>query len=109
MDFQEFCDNYQHEVKENYLLREIGNALQKISTNRKICDYLLKQIDAHMWARDHELPQDVVTEFDQHIKALNIACNDRTGCANEDWDAFQMCLKHLSKQDLNAVRHMLLI
>ncbi len=108
MDFQQFCTQYKHEVKEKYLLNQIATALQKITSNKNVCDYLIKHIDACNWAKnDIELNPDVLKEFDQHMKVLSTQCNSHLECATMDWESLRVCLRHLSKTDLVAIRQML--
>ncbi len=108
--FQTFCTQYKHEVKEQYLLKEIAKVLQKIDGNSNLYKHLLKQIDACNWAKnDTDLDDEIIKEFDNHIKDLTIKCNNHLMYTTEDWETFKLCLRHLSQNDIASVRDMLLL
>jgi len=107
-NFAHFQIEYKHELKERYLLVQLGKAFEKIHGNQKRCAYLTKKIHACNWGKnDSELSPEIVREFDFHIKSLNTQFNDHSMCAQEDWDSLQLCLKHLSMEDIKSVKQML--
>ena len=106
IEFQHFQMQYKEEVKDNYLVTQIAKALHKIAINQERCAYLAKQIDSCAWATSTTtFTEDVIAEFDIHVKNLITQCNSYIICAEEEnWDCLQLCLKHLSRKDIQRVK-----
>lgn len=109
LNVQEYCAQYMHEVKENYLLKQIITALTTIQNNKAKCDYLAKQMDASKFVQtDVKQHLDVNQELDLHIKALQTKYNSHVIYSDEsDWDTLKHCLRYLSQTDLDHVKNML--
>ena len=108
-EFQHFQMQYKEEVKDNYLVTQIALALHKIAINKERCVYLTKQIDSCTWAKSSTtFTDDVIAEFNTHVKNLTTQCNSYVICSEEEnWECLQLCLKHLSRQDIQRVKFIL--
>ncbi len=108
IEFARFQIEYQKEVKENYLLKNLIQAIEKIQHNQKICKYLLKQIEAHSYIQyDKDLDKEVHIEIEHHLKILKTSFNTHYPYSEDNWESLHLCLSRLSPKDIAIIKNML--
>src|SRR4029079_11346005 len=104
-EFQQFQFDYQQEVKENYLFKQIICALEKIKQNQTSCILLKKQMESLQWAKENgDFGEDIVKEFNAYVKILQSNFNVNEAYSKENWESLLFHLPHISIKDMERLK-----